>query len=138
MIDRPFLKLNETWNAEPNAPAPEVREDGSEVMLGFDLNPWAYEAIEGERGLLTFLGCSEWRLGSTNDEGWYRGQCRHSGFAPSWGEFYEIVGRDPLARLPTDWKTISKLNAGKRHFLFYLRDQTFECFADEWSFSRER
>ena len=138
MTDRAFLHLNETWNAEPNDPAPEVHLNGSEVTLQFHLNPWAYEAASDEQGLLTFSGCSEWRLGSTNDEGWYRGHCRYSGIAPSWGEFYEIVGTDPLAHKPTDWKATGQSCTGKRHFLFYLRDETFECFADEWGFTRKR
>jgi len=138
MTDRAFLQLNDSWNAEPNDPAPEVQENGSEVTLRFRLNPWAYEAATDEQGLLTFDGCSEWRLGSTNDEGWYSGQCRYSAIASAWGEFYEIVGPDALANAPTDWKTTNVVNAGKRHFLFYLRDETFECFADEWGFSRPR
>jgi hypothetical protein len=136
MIDRIFLHLNDTWNAEPNDPAPEVLVGGSEVTLRFWLNPWEYEATPGERGLLTFRGCSEWRLGSTNDEGWYGGQCRYSGIAPEWGEFYEIVGTDTLAHAPDDWRDTEQAEAGGRHFLFYLRDETFECFADEWAFSR--
>ncbi|MET3473003.1 hypothetical protein ABIC78_003550 [Novosphingobium sp. 1529] len=136
MTDRVFFQLNDSWNAEPNDPAPEVREDGSKVTLRFRLNPWAYEAATGEQGLLSFGGCSEWRLGPTNDEGWYRGQCRYSAIAPAWGEFYEIVGLDALAHAPNDWKTTNHGNAGKRHFLFYLRDETFECFADVWAFSR--
>ncbi|BCA59261.1 hypothetical protein [Sphingomonas sp. HMP6] len=138
MTDRTFLQLNGSWNADPNDPAPEVREDGSKLSLQFGLNHSAYEATTDEKGLLAFGGCSEWRLGSTNDEGWYRGQCRYSGIAPAWGEFYEIVGADPLAHAPTDWKVTNRVDAGKRHFLFYLRDETFECFADEWAFSRQR
>ena len=136
MIERKFLHLNDTWNAEPNDPAPRVKVDGSEVTLQFYLNPWAYDAAPDEQGQLTFTRCSEWRLGGTNDEGWYGGQCRYSGVAPSWGEFYEIVGPDPVAHSPTDWKTNDRVVRGKRHFLFYLRDETFECFADEWDFTR--
>lgn len=138
MTDLAFLHLNDAWNAEPNDPAPEVLVGGSEVTLRFRLNPWTYEATADDLGLLTFRGCSEWRLGSTNDEGWYRGQCRYSGTAPTWGEFYEIVGSDPLAHAPDDWRTTDQAEAGERHFLFYLRDETFECFADEWAFSRSR
>lgn len=136
MTNRAFLRLNASWNAEPNAPAPEVQVDGSEVALRFVLNSWAYDAATGEQGLLTFGGCSGWRLGSTNDEGWYQGQCRYSAIAPKWGEFYEVVGPDALAHAPTDWRATNHVSARERHFLFYLRDETFECFADEWTFSR--
>src|SRR5690349_17786266 len=102
MTVRTFLRLNEGWNAEPNAPLPTVQVEGASVMLRFGLNPWADEATLNERGMLSFRDCSEWRLGDTNDEGWYLGQCRYSDIAPAWGEFYEILGPDPLAHAPTD------------------------------------
>ena len=87
----------------------------------------------------------------TNDEGWYRGQCRFSRLAPAWGEFYEVRGDllldfvpDPeefrshgvqLEPRPLRWVTIGEPGVTSRHFLFYLRDQTFECDATDWSFS---
>ena len=136
MSDRTFRHLNDAWNAEPNDPAPDVQVSGSDVTLRFKLNPWAYEASPTESGVLTFCGCSKWRLGSPNDEGWFAGQCRYSSIAPAWGEFYEILGLDPLAHTPTDWRATNQTDTGKRHFLFYLHNETFECFADEWTFSR--
>ena len=87
-----FIRLNEGWNAEPNAPEGEVAVSGPVVRLKFLLNPCAYEAEEGEMGCAIFEQCSMWRLGSTNDEGWYAGQCRYSKVAPAWGEFYELLG----------------------------------------------
>jgi len=132
-----FVKLNARWNAEPNAPHPEVEIVGSTVVFRFTLNPWAFpEFPEGSVGSLTFSGCSRWRLGDTNDEGWYLGQCRYSGIAPEWGEFYELVGADIRRDLPTDWQVIAAADhASARHFLFYLRDETFECLALDWTFS---
>lgn len=91
------------------------------------------EGLSGGRSQLIFLNCEQWRLGSTNDEGWYRGQCRYSNLVPEWGEFYEIKGCDPLAKKPIDWHVIEKKHfSTSRHFLFYLRDSTFECFAESW------
>jgi len=136
MSNPTFKKLNDSWNAEPNAPAPVVTESGSSVKLTFFLNPWAYEAQEEERGSLTFQQCAMWRLGPTNDEGWYADQCRYSKVAPTWGEFYELLGNDEQKLIPTDWRKIVPLTWEQRHFLFYLRDQTFECFAVEWAFER--
>jgi hypothetical protein len=136
MADVTFKRLNEGWNAEPNAPDPHVTVSGSMVRLTFFLNPWAYKAGEDEKGRLTFEHCSIWRLGSTNDEGWYSGQCRYSKVAPSWGEFYELLGEDELRLDATGWRELAQLTPEQRHFLFYLRDQTFECFASEWKFER--
>ncbi len=136
MSEPTFIHLNHGWNAEPNAPDPVVEAEGTIVRLSFFLNPFQFEAGEEEVGQLTFTGARQWRLGPTNDEGWYRGQCRYVGIAPKWGEFYEIIGDDPLRSAPLDWmKTIAGEWDG-RHFLFYLRDETFECIADEWSLQR--
>lgn len=131
-----FAKLNEGWNAEPNAPEPRVEVDTSSVWLTFFLNPWAYPAAEEEMGSLVFHKCSMWRLGATNDEGWHAGQCRYSKVAPDWGEFYELLGDDDQRLTPSDWHQLGPLTPEQRHFLFYLRDDTFECFAAEWTFER--
>lgn len=136
MSDVTFIHLNPDWNAEPNAPDSRVRVVGDKVELSFDLNPWAYTAEEGERATLLFSVVSKWRLGSTNDEGWYRGQCRYSSIAPAWGEFYELTGNDALRDRPYDWHFINRPSEDSRHFLFYLRDNTFECLAKEWSLRR--
>lgn len=136
MSNPTFKRLNDGWNAEPNAPDEEVAVSRSKVQLTFFLNSRAYEAQEEERGCLTFELCSMWRLGSTNDEGWYAGQCRYSKAAPAWGEFYELLGDDDQRLKPVDWQELVPLTPEKRHFLFYLRDSTFECFAAEWRFER--
>jgi hypothetical protein len=76
---------------------------GSSPRLTFYLNGFAYDAEKGEQGMLSFSDRQVWRLGSPNDEGWYRGQYRYSSLAPEWGEFYELTGEDTLSRL-TDWQ----------------------------------
>jgi len=127
-----FLKLNADWNAEPNAPAPEIEQSGGAIVLRFYLNH-----VEEDVGALIFVGCSRWRLGPTNDEGWYMGQCRYSRTAPAWGEFYEVIGDDPKRDAPNDWHPIAPDATGDRHFLFYMRDNTFECMAADWSFKQD-
>jgi hypothetical protein len=131
-----FQRLNEGWNAQPNAPNAQVHASGFKIQLRFVLNSSVYEAEEDELGCLTFQGCSAWRLGPTNDEGWYRGQCRYSETAPAWGDFYELLGEDALRTQPDDWQIPALPGDGDRHFLFYLRDDTFECFAADWIFER--
>jgi hypothetical protein len=128
-----FNRLNHGWNAEPNSPDPHVSTEGRTVFLDFALNHFLFPQFEeGQRGRLEFRGCERYRLGSTNDEGWYRGQCRFSTLAPSWGEFYEIAGDSQLLDAPTDWRRLSATSTGAlRHFLFYFRDNTFECVASE-------
>jgi hypothetical protein len=85
---------------------------------------------------LTFSDCWRYRLDRTNDEGWWRGQCRFSRRAPDWGEFYEVAGDLRLERLPIDaWTVIGEqATETTRHFLFYFKDETFECDALGWRF----
>ena len=130
-----FKQLNLGWNAEPNAPNPQIRGDGDIIVVTFSLNSFQFPEFDcDDIGRLSFLSCSRYRLGPTNDEGWYRGQCRFSGIAPSWGEFYEVVGDLRLAHCEYPWTKLESSSEPKRHFLFYFRDQTFECDAGEWKF----
>ena len=131
-----FLHLNADWNAEPNAPMLRVGVEGSTVTLSFYLNPHAYKATEGETGQLVFKGCSRWRWDNTNDEAWYSGRGRFNEDAPKWGEFYEILGDDPLTD-DLEWEVTSQVQPGGRHFLFYFRDDAIECIAEEWELIRE-
>jgi hypothetical protein len=132
-----FRRLNAGWNAEPNSPDPSVTVTEAITRLSFVLNSQIYDFAEDKKGALIFARCTRWRLGATNDEGWYRGQCRYSRSAPIWGEFYELAGEDDVRLQPDDWHVLSSETGEDRHFLFYLRDETFECFASDWTFERE-
>ena len=127
-----FVKLNDSWNAEPNAPAPEVARSGNDVVLEFRLNPFQFKQFsEGDRGRLVFRNCWRYRLGGTNDEGWHLGHCRFSKIAPAWGEFYEVQGDLKLESSQNDWVVVGpEPHVPGMHFLFYLRDHTFECDAE--------
>ena len=101
-------------------------------MFKFLVNAFQFtEFAEGEQGMLRFTGCQRYRLGPVNDDGWYAGQCRFSRLVPEWGEFYVVQGDAALLEAPQDWHTIAPPSGIGRHFLFYFRDQTFECAADE-------
>jgi hypothetical protein len=129
-----FTKLNDDWNAEPNAPDPVVQVSGKVVVLEFTPNPRQFPRFsEDQRVRLIFRNARRYRLGSTNDEGWYHGQCRFSGIAPEWGEFYELTGELKLDDVD-DWCVVDAKQPSGRHFLFYRRDETFECEADDWRF----
>ncbi len=132
-----FKQLNDGWNAFPNGSESFVELSDDTLVFRFALNPYVVDALEeGDMALLTFPNCSRWRLGCTNDEGWWRGQCRYTGKAPTWGEFYELLGDDPVRDLPEDWHVVGPDRPTLRHFLFYLKDETFECMADDWRFTR--
>jgi hypothetical protein len=129
-----FTQLNHGWNAEPNAPHIAVRVDGDTLTLSFFANPYQFpEFHEHQIIKLRFVHVWRYTIGDINDEGWYRGQCRFSRLAPRWGEFYEVSGNLRLDQLDAEWQIVSQsTNAVLRHFLFYFRDETFECDATEW------
>jgi|GEM_PF-1017497 len=127
-----FHQLNEGWNAEPYTPNPVIEIQGQDLVLKFLVNAFQFaEFEEGEIGVLRFVRCERYRLGPTNDDGWYSGQCRFSKLAPEWGEFYMVQGDAALLEAPQDWQIISPSTGGGRHFLFYFRDNTFECVAEQ-------
>jgi len=131
-----FIKLNNGWNAEPKAPLPTFALEGTQLVLTFLPNPWEYRDVrQGDRGELVFSGCWRYRLGETNDEGCYAKQCRFSTVAPEWGMFYEARGDLRLEDAPGEWVHLKENEElGTTHFLFYFRDETFECDAERWSF----
>jgi hypothetical protein len=129
-----FTQLNQGRNAEPNAPHIDVRVDGSTLTLSFLANPFQFpEFVDGQIIRLRFDNVWRYAIGDINDEGWYRGQCRFSKTAPAWGEFYEVTGDLRLDSFDADWKIVSDSPADHlRHFLFYFRDENFECDATSW------
>jgi len=129
-----FVKLNDGWNAQPNAPEPQVLFSEDALLLTFDLNAFQYPTFkEGQRATLRFTNCSRFRLGAPNDEGWYAEYYGDNTRAP-WGDFYELS--DPsIGNFDSDWRVGPAPSAPQpqRHFLFHLRDDTFECHAADWS-----
>ena len=132
-----FIHLNKGWNAEPNAPEESIKTFESKLTLEFFVNPWAYEGFEEEQKIkLIFASVSKYRLGETNDEGWYRGECRFKKLAPKWGEFYQLIGEDSDIENADDWIILSQ-EKELNHYLFYFRDNTFECFAKSYEKSKD-
>jgi hypothetical protein len=130
-----FCKLNNGWDAEPNAPEPRVQVSDAGLSLTFFLSPYSQSKVrEYDRGEISFPNCWRYRLGVPNDEGWYKGHCRFRCLAPDWGDFYQ-VGGDLLEDGPKDWVRLkSNPTVRSQHYLFYFRDETFECDAADWSF----
>ncbi|MFD2247012.1 hypothetical protein [Pontibacter ruber] len=132
-----YKKLNIDWNADPNAPEPYLSVSGKQVSLRFYLNPFLFDQIEKDgEGELIFLNCHKYSFNNCNDEGYLHGQYRYSNEQPPWGEFY---------LLQTDWKydfpmecTILEEKFSEdqmKHFIFFFRDNTFECVAEDYVFS---
>ncbi len=86
-----YTLLNIGWNAEPNAPMPELFVSGDSVTITFGLNYFLYpEFKEDDRGKLTFYRCYKYDFNGSNDEGYYLGQHRYNYKQLPWGGFYEL------------------------------------------------
>jgi hypothetical protein len=129
-----FTKLNHGWNAEPNCPNVEITVEDDTLTLSFRANPYLFpQFVNGQIIQLRFSDVWRYSHGGANLDGWHMGQCRFSGIAPSWGEFYEVDGDLRLDQFSDEWCLVT--NSPKpnlKHFLFYFRDDTFECDAVSW------
>ncbi|MEC8042177.1 MAG: hypothetical protein VX181_15990 [Pseudomonadota bacterium] len=127
-----FTRLNKDWNAHPNDVALKLEQNGETLLAHMRPNPYVYREYEDVPTITVyFKGCERYRVTPVNDHGWYDGQCRFSGLAPSWGEFYEISGNTRDDMEPTPWIMLE--GSGTRHFHFYLRDEALEVKALDWS-----
>ncbi len=132
-----FIKLNENWNADPNAPIPTIEVNGANLKLTFYLNVFIFhEFNENDLGVLEFYNCRQYRMGSPNDEGFYvHNQSRYKKHGVEWGEFYLVQDSDWEFNFPQPIYVDTTLNMDKlKHYLFYFRDDTFECVSESYSF----
>ena len=131
-----YVKLSTNWNADPNSPNEKIVIESNRVTLEFNMNYYIYDHFkEGDRGHIKFEGCHKLSYNTTNDEGYFRGQYRFNQLELPWGQFYEVE---------SDWENNFHKNnivLGYRfpqikykHFIFFLRDNTFECIAENFKF----
>jgi len=132
-----FIQLNHGWNADPNSPNVKLKIVDLEVILSFRMNVFQYENFdESDIGTLVFHNCLQYRLGSPNDEGFFiYGQDRYKQYGIKWGEFYRIKNSNWQVNFPEPQRLNEVQNADNvNHYLFYFRDETFECIAENYDF----
>lgn len=130
MID--FVKISDNWNADPVSPEVNLQIVEEDLVMDVFLNYFAFDNYsKGDKAKIVFINCSKYSLNTNNDEGYYLGQYRTNPSELPWGEFYEIKGGlnssfpEPVVELSND------LN-NKRHFIFFFKDETFECLANDY------
>lgn len=127
------IKLNENWNAEPNVPEPQIDIEDNDLYLSFSLNHFTDKSLKkGQKGQLIFKDCYIYRLGSVNDEGFSMGQFRYGPEDMKWGGFYELIESDWKSTFSDDKVLVNKSlkdDDQLKHYLFFFRDETFECIA---------
>lgn len=129
-----YIKLNNNWGAEPNVPEVQLKIEGNTIFLEFFLN---YEHTEeDDKGVLKFRNCHKYSFNSMNDEGYYLGQYRYKYTELPWGEFYKIETNWESDFPESSIELKELLNKDSlSHFIFFFRDNTFECVAENYEFS---
>ena len=127
-----FIQLSNNWNAHPVSPEVNLQIVGKNLIMEIYLNHCMFDnVVEGDKARITFENSYKYSLNSCNDEGYYYGQYRINWKQRKWGEFYEIIsGLD--RKLPKPIVQLSDDSDNKRHFLFFFKDETFECLADNY------
>ncbi len=127
-----YVQITIDWNADPVSPDVKLSVDGSDLLLTIFLNYYAFDNFkEGDKVKIIFQNCSEYSFNTCNDEGYYYSQYRTNPNELPWGEFYEIksgLNRNfpkPITKLTSD-------STSNRHFIFFFKDETFECLAENY------
>ena len=97
----------------------------------FKFSVGSAQRVQEAKPLSLFLRYQH-RFGTVNDEGWDLGQSRFRGIDHEWGEFYQVDGDLRLDSVPGEWRTREPDTGDRLHFLFYFRDEDFECDARGW------
>lgn len=129
-----FEQLNVGWNAEPNSPELKIEVVNNDVVIEFYLNTFMFESfLEGNKGRLVFHNCLQYRIGLPNDEGFFcYGQSRFKKYGVQWGEFYLVHNSNWEIEFPNPIK-VGNTDTKMNHYLFYFKDETFECIASDYS-----
>lgn len=127
-----FIQLSNNWNAHSVSPEVNLQIVGKNLIMEIYLNHYMFDSfVEGDKARITFENSYKYSLNSCNDEGYYYGQYRINWKQLEWGEFYEIIsGLD--RKLPEPIVQLSGDLDNKRHYIFFFKDETFECLADNY------
>ncbi|GAL63185.1 hypothetical protein JCM19300_1207 [Algibacter lectus] len=127
-----YIQISNDWNADPVSPEIELKVDGIHLIMDIYLNHFRFDKYQaGDKVKIRFKNCSEYSLNTCNDEGYFYGQYRTNHNELPWGEFYEIKsGLDK--ELPNPIEKIQTSNSDRKHFIFFFKDETFECLASDY------
>jgi len=127
-----YVQITKDWNAHSVSPKIELQVINSNLIMTIIVNDYVFEGFdEGDKASILFKSCSKYSLNTCNDEGYYYGQYRTNPNELPWGGFYEI--KSGLDReFPEPIVNLTMENSNKRHFIFFFKDETFECLADDY------
>ncbi|PHR46508.1 MAG: hypothetical protein COA32_10210 [Fluviicola sp.] len=127
-----YIKITTDWNADPVSPEIQLKVVVDDLVVEMLVNHFQFdEFIEGDKVKITFKNCSIYSLNTCNDKGYFFGQYRINPNELPWGEFYEI--RSGLDKsLPDPVVQLNNKQNVNRHYIFFFKDETFECLATNY------
>ena len=133
-----YKKLNLDFDAEPNAPNPIVTENSESLSLTFLLNPFIWDNVkDDEQAKLIFNKVYAYRIGSPGSDN-FKDFRYFDSEIDNYG-FYQIENSKWKSDFPDDKKIVNNTfvdSSDLNHFVFFFRDNTFECIANEYEFIR--
>lgn len=129
-------KISTNYGSEPNIADPMFCLHGDRLILIFPLNYRLFDFKEGQKGSIVFFGCTGFRSGAPNDEGFYLKDNkiwnREDLGLIDWHSFYE-VSNVPSDYYDTFYKNNDyKNNTNLKHYVFFMKEGTFECLAESY------
>ena len=142
-----FQKINNGYESDPNDSDPIVSVHNNDLTLLFNLNCISYtQFTRGQKGKIVFNDCLMFRVGDPNDEGFYIDPKNPSKRNDStWNytdfpdlkmyNFYCVENSDwqdtfgPHAFTNKDLSRETENHGDYKHYLFMMKDATFECIA---------
>lgn len=131
-------KLNKNWSAEPSFPLETITRTDDGIEVNFELNSLPYEYIEeGEKGKIEFYEVYAYRKAAPNLEEISKRKIPLKVDQIPFGDFYELLDSKWKTDFPSDKIIVdeTKKTSKLRHFLFFLKDTTFECLASDYSYT---
>lgn len=144
-----FQKIDLPFKPAPNTAVPLVEVHNTDVLLGFDSCELDdYDFYNAKIRHINFVDCLMYREGSPNDDGFYlfgdepkinNDSIYYKQNFPDldFDTFYKVIGVDWKNDLLGNGTKILdnqyKEKEGFIHFVFFMKDGTFECVAKEYN-----
>jgi hypothetical protein len=132
-----FKKLNKNWAADLNAPHESIIQNEDGIEVDFLLNSFPYEHIDdGEKGKIAFYDVFAYRNVASIAEEISKRQIPFKVEQIPFGDLFELLDSKWKTDFPEDKIIVdeTKKSSKLRHFLFFLKDATFECLAVDYQF----
>lgn len=128
-------KKDNVYASNPNIAAPEIYLYEKNLTLRFPVNTFINNLEDGHIGKILFKNCTAFRVGSPNDEGYGIGSdtvWNEASFPGiEWHHFYEVLDSSGPT-FERFFTTESHDQSSQRHFVFFMKEATFECYARDF------